>query len=442
MIKSDSSEKTERTGPDDESRYPGQYRGLVRDNKDPERRGRVRVYVPEVMGDVDNPETWSDWAETKSPLSGFDAGLFMVPPMPEDRARDDEGSDSPYNETNVWVEYRDGDPTRPIYGSGGTFVGAGKLPNHAPRLSDVDLGGDESIAKPNGTATAQKYRLIVKTETVDDIELKTVTVEADDPVTEPVPSNEAEYPRNIIFKSPGGLIMELDDSDGANRFKVFHPSGSYIEMNNAGTVVYRTTGKEVRFISDGRMEHIEGPAELIIHGSSHHQVDKLSTELYRDTRNIYVAKSETRENRGGVTHNITGNYRMTAGTCTFQSNSKMDLMGADICNVGGQEVNVIGVDTTLQGSTTCDAICPKGVRLIGTENLTKNFIYAQQLIDPILIAAEKVSGAVGLVPSVVGGLAAPEYATFKLWQEAVDAFIKALTEAFTENHTIHLATLK
>ena len=173
-------------------------------------------------------------------------------------------------------------------------------------------------------------------------------------------------------------------------------------------------------------------------------MDKLSTELYRDTRNIFVGKSETRENRGGVTHNIAGNYRVIAGTCTIQSNSKMDLMGADICNVGGQEVNVIGVNTTIQGSATCDAICLTGVRLIGTENVTKNLIYAQQVIDPIL---KGVNDVLGLIPPVVvtGAIVGDpviEEATFFVWKAAVDSAIEGIVQAFRGNHTIHSATLK
>jgi hypothetical protein len=78
-------------------RFYGKYRGLVIQNVDPEQIGRVMVQVPDVLGEVP-----SSWAMPCVPVAGIQAGMFAVPPI---------GS-------QVWVEFEQGDPTRPIWTGG------------------------------------------------------------------------------------------------------------------------------------------------------------------------------------------------------------------------------------------------------------------------------------------------------------------------------------
>ncbi len=77
-------------------RYFGKYRGTVRDNQDPTQRGRVKVAVPAVLGDLET------WAMPCLPYAGNNVGMFAVPEV---------GS-------GVWVEFEAGEPTFPIYSGG------------------------------------------------------------------------------------------------------------------------------------------------------------------------------------------------------------------------------------------------------------------------------------------------------------------------------------
>jgi hypothetical protein len=76
------------------SRYFGKYRGIVRENEDPESLGRVRALVPEVLGDV-----VSGWALPCTPYAGSGSGQFTVPPV----------------DAGVWIEFEAGDVSRPIW---------------------------------------------------------------------------------------------------------------------------------------------------------------------------------------------------------------------------------------------------------------------------------------------------------------------------------------
>lgn len=74
-------------------RFYGKYRGIVVNNSDPLRIGRIMAEVPAVS---EKPLTW---ALPCLPLGGNGTGIFTVPP----------------NRTGVWIEFENGDPDYPIW---------------------------------------------------------------------------------------------------------------------------------------------------------------------------------------------------------------------------------------------------------------------------------------------------------------------------------------
>lgn len=78
------------TGP---QRYYGKYRGVVAQNLDPLKKGRIQVTVPDVN------IAPSTWAMPCVPVAGPQMGMLSIPPMG----------------AGVWVEFEKGDPDRPIW---------------------------------------------------------------------------------------------------------------------------------------------------------------------------------------------------------------------------------------------------------------------------------------------------------------------------------------
>jgi uncharacterized protein involved in type VI secretion and phage assembly len=98
-----------------ERHFFGKYRGIVKDNRDPKRLGRLRVQVPSVFGS----QVVTGWALPCMPYGGAAGqGLLLVP---------DPG-------TEVWVEFEEGDLEFPIWV--GTFWTA--------------PGGRSELPTPNG----------------------------------------------------------------------------------------------------------------------------------------------------------------------------------------------------------------------------------------------------------------------------------------------------
>ena len=85
------------TQPGPNRTYHGKYRGTVFLNVDPEKRGRLQLMIPDVLGPIP-----SSWAEPCVPLAGPTGppmGVYMVPPIG----------------AGVWVEFEHGDPDKPIW---------------------------------------------------------------------------------------------------------------------------------------------------------------------------------------------------------------------------------------------------------------------------------------------------------------------------------------
>lgn len=74
--------------------FYGKYRGVVTDNQDPLRLGRIRATVPDITGSDE-----SGWAWPCAPFGGQGMGFFALPAV---------GS-------GVWIEFEQGQPDYPIW---------------------------------------------------------------------------------------------------------------------------------------------------------------------------------------------------------------------------------------------------------------------------------------------------------------------------------------
>ncbi|WP_419813181.1 phage baseplate assembly protein V [Bacterioplanoides sp.] len=139
----------------DEKRY-GKYRAFVVDTADPEKRGRVRLRIPSVLGDAE-----SSWALPCVPFAGGSGyGWFAVPPL----------------DSQLWVEFEEGDINRPIW------VGAFWQ------------------------------------------------------VSDDVPENAAQdEPTVFLLQTPAGNRLELNDTEGEEALTLFHPSEAQLQIDSNGS---------------------------------------------------------------------------------------------------------------------------------------------------------------------------------------------------------------
>lgn len=97
-------------------KFYGKFRGTVTSNIDETGRGRIQVSVPSVLGDGQ-----MSWAMPCVPYAGPSIGFFAIPPR----------------DANVWIEFEEGDPNRPIWS--GCFWGIGEAPVPPPFLAAIKM---------------------------------------------------------------------------------------------------------------------------------------------------------------------------------------------------------------------------------------------------------------------------------------------------------------
>jgi hypothetical protein len=91
----------------------GKYRGTVTKNADPDKRGRIKATVTDVLGDNE-----TGWAEPAFPYAGRQVGMFFIPP----------------EKAMVWIEFERGDVEHPIWT--GCFLREGPLDLPTPVVID------------------------------------------------------------------------------------------------------------------------------------------------------------------------------------------------------------------------------------------------------------------------------------------------------------------
>jgi uncharacterized protein involved in type VI secretion and phage assembly len=88
------------------NKFFGKYRGIVTDNQDPTKRGRVKVRVPAVLQDL------QVWAVPCLPYAGNNVGVYAIP---------EAGA-------GIWIEFEAGDPSYPVWTGG--FWADNELPKN------------------------------------------------------------------------------------------------------------------------------------------------------------------------------------------------------------------------------------------------------------------------------------------------------------------------
>ncbi len=187
----------------------GKFRGFVVDNKDPEKRGRLKLKVPSALGDQE-----TDWALPCLPFGGASSyGLFLVPEL----------------DAQIWVEFEEGDLHRPIWT--GTFWQA-----------DSGIPEDAAKGEPTTRLLQTPSGHILQFDDEADQERFRLHHPADAEVV-------IDKNGSISLTDASGARLELD-ADG-EQFVVEDAHGNTITTNRQGTTIEDTNGNTVEMNSSG-----------------------------------------------------------------------------------------------------------------------------------------------------------------------------------------------
>lgn len=205
----------------EEKRY-GKFRGFVVDVADPEKRGRIRLKIPAVLGDAES--SWALPCMAFGGGAGF--GFFAVPPV----------------DSQVWVEFEEGDINRPIWV--GTFW---QVADDVPEEAAKDEPTTFLWQTPNG------HRIQLD----DESGAEAVTL---------FHSKEAEFRidenGSCNLTDAGGSKVTLDAE--SNECVIEDSNGNKITLSSSGTTVEDSNGNTIEMAASGI--NVKGQ-QIVVEGS-------------------------------------------------------------------------------------------------------------------------------------------------------------------------------
>lgn len=321
----------------DTTRFIGKWRGEVTRRDDPLQQGRLKVKIPEVLGDLE-----SNWA----------LPCFVDP----------KSTRIPEIGAMVWVEFENGEVNRPVW--------VGCLPSAATGLkpaSKLARGDDtdESVLMPRGTDTA--------------------SLPSGRVIQDPPSAFNAAYGQNKVYESASGHRLEIDDTDGNERLMVYHKSGTVIEIVDDGSIRISAQnqsvlveGDDIKHVHRKQVQSVDDSAEYewrkdvqaTVTGKTLITLKDTVQENYQGPVVIsdYAGAKEERiggeynqEVRGGLSQKIVGPWQLVAA-------SRQDIMIVErsqelIGNAGlasyGKEITVLLGNILLKalaGSVTLEGL--------------------------------------------------------------------------------------
>ncbi len=268
--------------------------GVVEDNKEPLKAGRLKVRVFGIH--TDNK---SEDGEPFDTITTEDLP-WCLPAAPITNSSIDGISDFSgiLAGTKVFVFFIDKYQQKPFYFAVMPFI-LDKLPDFEKGFSDPDEEHPKDEYKDESSisrlARAEKLdETINKTKTDN---LSTWTNNGND-IEEPESTYNAEYPHNRVIETPSGIIIELDSTEDAERIHIYHPSNSYMEIDTDGNKVTKTNKNKFDITIGDSHTLIKGFMSVTVEGDAMIDVagDTLITcqgksNINLEEESVIVAKS-------------------------------------------------------------------------------------------------------------------------------------------------------
>lgn len=321
----------------DSEELNGFYIGVVEDNNDPLKQNRVKVRIFGVHTEIN----------TKYDIDGI---LTEELPWANPINNNIEGSISgngfwnvPLNGSHVIIFFLNGNILSPCYLGciSGKYL---EKPNSKTGFSDPNeiYPTDNYINEPD----VHKLARDVSENTI--VDTKNSNLESSIPIAFSGNWNEFEsayngvYPHNSVLKFHGGLTLEFDSTPNNERFHLYHPSNTYIEIDKLGNIVIRNNYNKQEIVEKSKYEYIKEQSYETIEQDKH---IKLNANL-----NEEITENETVQIHGNKDITIDGNEeRLISGnqSITIEGNQDVNINGNCNITVGGNSTINTSGDTTI-----------------------------------------------------------------------------------------------
>jgi len=333
--------------------------GVVEDRNDPQKAGRVRVRAlgHHTADTTQLPTADLPWAQLMLPSTA--AGISGLGQSPTALVE------------GTWVlgYFRDGgdrqEPivlgTMPGYPSelakaGGFYDPNAIYPKYKdePDVNRLAVNNEDKPHLANTLRTATRITGIATADFDAFINPDETEVVASDGDTfdQPAIPYAAVYPKNQVYESEAGHLMEYDDTAGAERIHQRHVTGTSYEIDASGNKVEIIKGESYRLLSNKEQVQIQGQSDITIDGRHKLYINKTNTlNNHYDIQvgananiNIQVDDGDVNIHtvKGKINMNAGGDYNLKVGgnyTVSVAGNTTETIEGTKTSNTTGAVIH-------------------------------------------------------------------------------------------------------
>lgn len=373
------------------------YRAIVINVDDPQKRGRVKLAIPDLFHDPEeNTIVDSPWAEPKGG-GGAGMGVLDVPPVG----------------AMVWVSpvYTGSQESYELVYERGTH-GADAQGSFIP---DVAQGkDDESVwLKVSAPFSVPSPRTALDRRSPTKSPGQDITRPANFDTLEipgaPTSANAGKYPHNKVIKTQGGFVLEMDDTPGNERWQLHHPSGASLEMTSGGVVVQRSA-KVWEETLEHRTARVGGDLRTCVDGNELKSVNVNSIEDVKGRRVLLAGEFDVKTRFDALMEVGSHFYSNARGYHTMRSGAGMRLVsGSDFT-----ATSLVNMSLTASLGAASLTSLTQGVNL--TAALAVNLVAGGALTATAAgaatitaggVAAVSASGALNLAAGAEASITAP-----------------------------------
>jgi len=175
------------------------------------------------------------------------------------------------------------------------------------------------------------------------------------------------YPKNHVYHSESGHVIEIDDTATSTRLGRFHKSGTYEEIIDNGTRIVTVVSDEYKVVlgnqhisitktpnSTGNLYlTVEGDMRTLVKGNYHLEVEGDKTEYIKGSRISKIGGNELTEIDGQLSSNVAKDYSQNIGgnetrnvaldqDININNNFTRIVLGDTVDTTFGQRNTVVG----------------------------------------------------------------------------------------------------
>lgn len=291
------------------------WQGVVVDRNDPFKIGRCRVRILGYHDDENNiPDDHLPWAYPAMPINvrpnSVATGLV-------------EG---------VWVLgfFRDGnDAQEPVITH---------LINYGKARDDDSYKPAEKTLHTENFATGE-----MNTNKLSRGESKGTIIDEHNSVPAGFPQSpyNAQFPHNYVEESESGHVIQVDDTEGAERLSISHRSGTFIEIHPDGTTVSKVVGERYTVIMSNDTLEIKGNVNVKVDGDVNmemrHRVEDIGGDFLEDIKGSHRLKVD-----GSKSDVIVKNYNLESsrGNVDIKSQGTTNIDADGMTTIKGSIINL------------------------------------------------------------------------------------------------------